>query len=138
MPYLSLSQPSRGGLDAFMAQPHCSQHGAHSTLRQMTRIHSWRIKRRGVNNVRSTLFSMPTAKLTGEERSGKCRVKSPEGRIQSRSPLRTPHFIVLGIWRGFDIKCMRIFERMQANGIAIQNLILSAERCQLMRQENGN
>jgi hypothetical protein len=51
----------------------------------------------GVNNVRSTLFSMPTAKLTGEEWSGKCRVKSPESRVQTRSTFRTPHFIVLGI-----------------------------------------
>jgi hypothetical protein len=46
---------------------------------------------------------MPTAKLTGEECSEKCRVKSPESRVQSRSTLRTPHFIVLGIWSGFGI-----------------------------------
>ena len=58
----------------------------------------------GVNNVRSTLFSMPTAKLTGEECSEKCRVKSPESRVQSRSVSRTPHFIVLGIWKEFGIE----------------------------------
>ena len=53
--------------DALMAQPHCNHDDVHSTLRQMTRIHPWRIKRRGLNNVHSALFSMPTAKLTGEE-----------------------------------------------------------------------
>jgi len=82
----------------------CNHHEVHSTLRRMTRMHSWRIKRRGVNNVRSTLFSMPTAKLTGVEWSGKCRVQSPESRVQSGSTFRNPHFIVLGIWRGFGIK----------------------------------
>jgi hypothetical protein len=63
----SAQSSSEADCHCSMAQPHCNHDDVHSTLRQMTRIHPWRIKRRGLNNVHSALFSMPTAKLTGEE-----------------------------------------------------------------------
>jgi len=84
-------------LDAFMAQPHCNHDDVHSTLRQMTRLHPWRIKRNG--SKQCTQHALFHADCQTERRgvSGKCRVKSPEGRIQSRSALRAPPFIELSI-----------------------------------------
>jgi hypothetical protein len=47
--------------------------------------------------------------------SGKCRVKSPEGRVQGRSALRTPHFIELGIWGSIPLTEYNSFRERTPN-----------------------